>query len=216
MLRLTAMTTKTRANAANTPENRLRILDAAALCFMNTGFEATSVDSIARKIRSTKGRIYYSYPSKTALLIGVMVEGMQRTEEAVQAAYDSTTDPFPRLSQMAKAHALLVMQALPYHVVTMDALDRHRRKAITPAQRNAINQILRQRDRYEERFTQVILDGIEAGIFRKVDPSLATKALFGALNSTALWYRPRRGQTAQEIEALAESVVSVTLNGIVA
>lgn len=210
------MSTKVRANAANTEENRLRILDAAAVCFMAAGYEATTVDSIARQIRSTKGRIYYSFPSKTALLIGVMEEGMQRTGNAVLAASRISADPLPRLKAMAKAHALLVMEALPYHVVTMDGLERHRRRAMTASQRTAIGQILRQRDRYEEMFTAVIAEGMERGIFRAVDASLATKALFGALNSTALWYRPRRGQSPEEIAALADTLVSVAVHGIVA
>ena len=210
------MSTKVRANAANTEENRLRILDAAAACFMAAGYEATTIDSIAKRLKSTKGRIYYSYPSKAALLIGVMQEGMQRAEDAVRAAAAVPAEPLPRLEAMASAHALLVMRALPYHVVTMDGLERHRRRAMTASQRTAISQILRQRDRYEDMFTQVIAEGVEEKVFRPVDAALTTRALLGALNSTALWYRPRRGQSPAELAALAESIISITVRGIVA
>lgn len=216
MLVLISMSTKVRANAANTEENRLRILDAAAQCFMVAGYEATTIDTVAKQIRSTKGRIYYSYPSKAALLIGVMQEGMQRAEDAVRAANVATADPLSRLEAMASAHALLVMQALPYHVVTMDGLERHRRRAMTVSQRSAITQILRQRDRYEDMFTQVIAEGVEQNVFRAVDPALTTRALLGALNSTALWYRPRRGQSSDDLAALAASIISITVRGIVA
>ena len=210
------MSTKVRANAANTEENRLRILDAAAYCFMASGYEATTIDSIAKRIGSTKGRIYYSYPSKAALLIGVMQEGMQRAEDAVRSAAIGHAEPLARLEAMVGAHALLVMQALSYHVVTMDGLERWRRRAMTASQRSAVTAILRQRDRYEEMFTQVIAEGVAQQVFRTLDPALTTRALLGALNSTALWYRPRHGQSTTDLATLANNIISITLHGIVA
>ena len=47
------------------------ILMAAADCFMERGYSATSVDDVARRLGATKGRIYHHFPSKSALFAGV-------------------------------------------------------------------------------------------------------------------------------------------------
>ena len=41
-----------------TPARR-EILDAAAECFMEQGFHATSIDAVARRMGATKGRVYH-------------------------------------------------------------------------------------------------------------------------------------------------------------
>ncbi|MGD9915173.1 MAG: TetR/AcrR family transcriptional regulator [Rhizobiaceae bacterium] len=44
--------------------SRADILRTAALCFMERGYYATSIDDVARKLGATKGRIYHHFPSK--------------------------------------------------------------------------------------------------------------------------------------------------------
>ena len=55
------------ANEALLSEPRQAILDAAALCFMERGFNATSIDDIARRLSATKGMVYHYFSSKAEL-----------------------------------------------------------------------------------------------------------------------------------------------------
>ena len=48
-------------NEALVNEPREAILDAAALCFMERGFNATSIDDIARRLSATKGTVSYTH-----------------------------------------------------------------------------------------------------------------------------------------------------------
>src|SRR3546814_7359817 len=57
------------------------ILQVAAECFMEQGFNATSIDDVARRMNATKGRIYHYYASKTDLFFEINREGMDRSEE---------------------------------------------------------------------------------------------------------------------------------------
>ena len=47
--------------------SRSAILEAAARCFHERGYAATSIDDVARALNSTKGRIYHHFESKADL-----------------------------------------------------------------------------------------------------------------------------------------------------
>ena len=55
---------------------RREILEAAAACFMEQGFHATSIDVVARRMGATKGRVYHHYQSKVDLFFDVHRLGM--------------------------------------------------------------------------------------------------------------------------------------------
>ncbi len=57
------------------PERYEEILAAAAQCFSQQGFAATSIDSVARFLGSTKGRVYHYFPSKLDLFNAVRDRG---------------------------------------------------------------------------------------------------------------------------------------------
>jgi AcrR family transcriptional regulator len=65
--------------ADDSNDNRSRILDAAATEFMNAGFDATSIDDIARRIGQTKGLIYYHFRSKIDIFPAVYERGSGRS-----------------------------------------------------------------------------------------------------------------------------------------
>ena len=62
--------------ALNAHEPRFEILEAAAACFEERGFASTSIDDVARRLGSTKGRIYHHFSSKTDLFAAVFRAGM--------------------------------------------------------------------------------------------------------------------------------------------
>ena len=88
-----------------TPARR-EILKAAAECFMEQGFHATSIDVVARRMGATKGRVYHHYPSKIDLFFDVHQLGMDLLFDAVAPAMQSRGDPLQVLAAMMKAHAM--------------------------------------------------------------------------------------------------------------
>src|SRR3954471_12026127 len=67
-------------------DKKQEILAKAAECFMEQGFHATTIDDVARRLGSTKGRIYHHYASKTDLFFDVHREGMDRLFRAIVPA----------------------------------------------------------------------------------------------------------------------------------
>lgn len=53
-------------------ETRERILDAAARLFHEQGFHATGISTVLREAKVQSGSLYYFFPSKEALLSGVL------------------------------------------------------------------------------------------------------------------------------------------------
>ena len=77
---------------------RREILEAAAECFMEQGFHATSIDVVARRMGATKGRVYHHYQSKVDLFFDVHRLGMDLLFEAVAPALKTAGDPLQVLA----------------------------------------------------------------------------------------------------------------------
>jgi hypothetical protein len=50
--------------------------------------------------------------------------------------------------------------------------------------------VVRKRDRYEHAFRDIVKAGVRTGEFVDCDVTLVVRAILGALNWTARWYRP--------------------------
>lgn len=73
------MLQKTQESAAGT--RRARILDAAARCFVRTGFHRTTMQDVALEAEMSPGNLYRYFPSKAAI-----VEGLAERDGAELAA----------------------------------------------------------------------------------------------------------------------------------
>src|SRR5262249_34542318 len=74
--------------------------------------------------------------------------------------------------------------------------------------------IVKKRDAYEALVRKIIVDGMRSGVFRRVDAGLVTRAILGAINWTARWYRPEGPQTVGEVaSAYSEYLVRGLLRG---
>lgn len=205
---------KLRANSSNTPERRSQILDAAAECFMLNGYEATTVDEIAALIGSTKGLIYYSYKSKAELFFAVYKQAMEFTIDGVAPIVNLELDSFEKMRTMCETHILLLMDTFAYHVVSKQGIETHLPRALTPAQRRVLRDLISLRDRYEKMFADVIEEGVNTAAIRAVNASLAAKTILGALNGISTWYRPREGETAAERQRVAAEVADIVVRGL--
>lgn len=189
------------------PQRQVELLDAAAHAFTEMGFAATTIDSVADLIGVTKGSVYYYYRSKTDLFFAVHRRAMQLNLDTVTPlAEDAGASPPQRLWNMAHAHTHLMMAHLPYQRVTVQGVELHLAGRTTANQRAELEELVRQRDRYESLFRSVVEAGMATGDFRRGPPALQVKPLLGALNWTTMWYRPRAGESEADREAIARDI----------
>ncbi|MBA8841144.1 TetR/AcrR family transcriptional regulator [Ochrobactrum sp. RH2CCR150] len=190
------------------------ILETAAQCFMEQGFSTTSIDDVARRMGSTKGRIYHYYSSKTDLFFDVHREGMDRLFKAVEPVMTLNGSGLHRLEEMLMAHALAMMNNVAFEAVVVQGVHMHKLAATTPDQRRTLNELISIRRRFEDLFKQVIREGIEDGSIRQVDVSVAAKAVLGAINWLSIWYQPRSVETETDRVALAKEIVGIQIRGL--
>ncbi len=192
----------------------IEILTAAAESFMEHGFHASSIDEVARRIGSTKGRVYHYYRSKTDLFFDVHREGMRRNFDAVRPAMKQKGSGAHRLALMLKQHALSMMENLPFETVVVQGVHMHRLGATTPDQRRVLAELMTIRDDFEALFKTVTYEGVEDGSLHTSDVSVSVKTALGAINWVAVWYRPRMGETRDDREILAEKIVNGLMDGL--
>lgn len=75
--------------------SREKILAAALHLFAHKGYEATSIESIAKKARISKGLIYNYFRSKKEILIAIFDDAMKMGEDMVMGQMD-IKDPLLR------------------------------------------------------------------------------------------------------------------------
>ncbi|SPL61710.1 Transcriptional regulator, TetR family [Ochrobactrum soli] len=181
---------------------------------MEQGFSTTSIDDVARRMGSTKGRIYHYYSSKTDLFFDVHREGMERLFKAVEPVMTLNGSGLYRLEEMLTAHALAMMNNVAFEAVVVQGVHMHKLAATTPDQRRTLNELISIRRRFEDLFKQVIREGIEDGSIRHVDVSIAAKAVLGAINWLSIWYQPRSVDTDADRIALAKEIVGIQIKGL--
>jgi AcrR family transcriptional regulator len=162
------------------PDNRRTLLlDEAARLFGARGYDSTSMRDIATAVGMLPGSLYYHFPSKEDLLVAVYTIGMEQMRDAVLAAIAGETDPWDRLEAAAAAHLGTLLDKSGYAAAVV---------ADWPSPASSVRaELVRQRDRYEETFRDLVAD---LPLGPRQDRQFLRLALLGALNWTLAWYRP--------------------------
>jgi len=79
-------------------DTKTRILDTAARLFHEQGFNGTGIATILREADVNSGSLYHIFPSKEALLVGVLERYTELLHPVVMAPVEAkTTDPIGRV-----------------------------------------------------------------------------------------------------------------------
>lgn len=191
--------------------SKSEILDAAAYCFMTLGAETASVDDIAHRLGSTKGRIYHHFSSKGALLFAVQLRAAGFTHRAVEAVIDPNLPAVETLDQMSRSHVYAVLSSLPYHKVILQTYTGGRAKAITEVERALQCKVREGQRQYESLFRAEVARGIAEDSFASRNLTVAVAGLLLILNSPVFWFRPERGASKDFIDTIARDVSGMAL-----
>ena len=108
------MQKKAALNAQLRFDNRLNLLDVAALRFCARGYHGTSMRDIASDVGIKAGSIYYHFESKSELLIAVHEEGIRLITSLVSAAILTANTPRNRLQVAMVAHLQEILSGSDY------------------------------------------------------------------------------------------------------
>ena len=139
-----------RADAAR---NRAKIVAAAKEAFSEIGL-ATQMEDVARRAGVGVGTVYRHFPTKDALVEGLIVDKMERLAEAAQEALDSDADPW-------EAFSSLLWRCAEYHL-----RDKALAQVVATAPQTAWQNAAEQQTQLGERMGRVLARAQEAGQVR--------------------------------------------------
>jgi AcrR family transcriptional regulator len=184
------------------PYNLDAILDVAVRVFRERGYDGSTLDDVARAAGITKASIYYHVRSKEELL----ARGVGRALDALFAVLD---EPPAKRGRAAERLKYIVHRTIE---ITVDELPEValllRVRGNTPVERR----IMERRREFDH-----LIGGVMRNAQRQLDlrddvePRLATRLLFGMLNSITEWYRPGGGLDAPEV---AEAIFKMAFEGL--
>jgi AcrR family transcriptional regulator len=163
---------------------RERILAAALKLFAHEAYQAVTMDRVAVAAGVAKGTLYLYFPSKDALYLGVLSDGL----DTAYRTYMASADPkLPVVERMRRSIAVMV----EFYDQRRDFLQFFATEE--PRLSEARNRIIEgSRERGFNFFATLIEEGIRIGVFTRVDPRHATFAIQGAIRSLLLYYGPSR------------------------
>jgi AcrR family transcriptional regulator len=192
------------------PDGRLAVLEAASRAFMIGGYGGTSIDEIADRLGSTKGRVYHYYRSKADIFLDIHRNVVSWMLLEIEVIASRPSEPDERLHSLAVRHVEMILERLPAARVALQSLGDY--VGTNRRQHTVIAEVKGLRDRYEEVFTSTIEEGVAAGLLRPVNPQVAVKPLLGALNWTAMWFEP--DEHGISVVQLADEVGTFVVEGL--
>lgn len=193
---------------------RQEILLNAAECFMERGFHATSIDDVARRMNATKGRIYHYYASKIDLFFDIHREGMTLLFAAVEPAQKTVGNGLTVLTTMLHAHAMAMLEHHAYESVVVQGVQLHRFGALTPQQRETLDELIAARHRFENIFKKQAELAKADGSLGDLNTSIAVKTMLGGLQWSLIWYRPEVDSSFETRKYLADQMVRTLVQGL--
>ncbi|MGW7078871.1 TetR/AcrR family transcriptional regulator [Streptomyces sp. NPDC054871] len=184
-----------------TPETLLTV---AVRIFNERGYDGTSMEHLSKAAGISKSSIYHHVSGKEELLrravsraldglFGILAEEHARVGTAVQ-----------RLEHVTRRTVEVLIAELPYVTLLL------RVRGNTDTERWAMER----RREFDQQVADLLKEAVADGDLRSdVELRLATRLLFGMINSIVEWYRPdARG--ASSGEQVADAVVQLAFAGL--
>ena len=178
------------------------VLRVAIELFNQQGYDATSMGDLARELGLTKSAIYHHVPSKEHLLERALDEALGELTAALDTvAADPSYSPEQRLRAAVRSSVVVLAEHLPAVTLLL------RVRGNTPAEQHA----LARRREIDHRLAEMVREAADTGAIRAdVDPLLASRLVFGMVNSMTEWLRD-----GSDGAALADTVTSLAFDGLV-
>jgi AcrR family transcriptional regulator len=195
-----------RRSGSHGPTTQEAIRRAGLTLIYRHGYDGMTLRSLAAEVGLQAGSLYNHFPTKQALLAGLIVEHLDtllaRTDAALARA---PSDPPGRLAAFVAHH-------VTYHIERREEVfvANFELRSLEPENYRAVVALRRQ---YEARLIAILEAGLAAGCFRLADVRVSAYAVLAMLTGACTWYRPTGRLNRADVIALHTELV---LNGCIA
>lgn len=176
------------------------LLDTAVTVFIERGYEATSMDTLAERLGVTKSAIYHHVRSKVELLELALDRALDGLFAVLADAGEGPA--IDRLESVVRGSVRVLTAELPFVTLLL------RVRGNSEVEAKALGR----RREFDRAVTALVRACVAEGSVRPdVDPALTSRLLFGTVNSLTEWYRPDGGLSADD---LADGLVTTLFSGL--
>ncbi|MCT2589108.1 TetR/AcrR family transcriptional regulator [Streptomyces sp. N2-109] len=186
-----------------TPDTLLAV---AVRVFNERGYDGTSMEHLSRAAGISKSSIYHHVTGKEELLRRAISRALDELFALLEEPAALRGRAVDRLEHVTRRTAEVLMADLPYVTLLL------RVRGNTDTERWA----MARRREFDQQVAALLKQAAAEGDLRTdVDPRLATRLLFGMINSLVEWYRPdRSGHGGHTKDEVAEAVVRTAFAGL--
>lgn len=157
------------------------VLGHALVAFEETGYHATTVRDLARRLGQTVPAIYYHYENKQAILVALLSYSVDDLLARAKAAIaESDEDPQRQFEQLVRCMVLFTAhrRQLAFLDAEIRSLESENRKAYVA-----------KRDELEALLINAVEAGMRRGLFARGDAHAVARAIITMVRGVANWYR---------------------------
>src|SRR5262245_50469882 len=167
------------------------ILQAAAACFGEQGYRATTLEAVAERLGISRVTLYRYCPSKEELLIRVFERSIAIFQRGLQQICAQDIPPEEKVRQIIR-HQVRILTDHRDFLSVFFSEEGHLPTEM--AQRAKA-----ERRAYDTLIEGVIQEGIAAGRLAPLPPKILSFALLGMCNWLYQWYQPNGPLSAEEV-----------------
>jgi len=179
-------------------ETARRVLKEALTLFAHQGYAAVSMRQIAAECGIQAGALYNHFPTKQAILNGLMINHLEDLLEALQAEH-LPENPAAALETFTRFH-------IRYHIGKPEEvfIAYMELRNLEP---QPYAQVMKLRQRYERVLRRILREGQSEGLFRLDDVPVTAMSIISMMTGVNTWYRYGGRLEAAEIEEIYVNMI---------
>ena len=175
----------------DTISRKEQIIKASAKLFRQKGFEAASMRDLAKELGIEAASLYSHIKSKDELLETICFRMADELLKAIDEVNDVYFNAEEKLASAIKNHVKIITGDMDSSTVFLREWRR--------LPEDKIKDFIKLRNKYEDGFTQILINGENENVFEAPDKKFAVLTILSAVNWIIEWYKPKGSMTPDEI-----------------
>jgi len=161
------------------PDKRTSILEAAEKLFSELGYEGTSTRQIAKEAGANMAMINYYFGSKDGVFLEIMTNRIEGFSAQLAIINQEKISVLEKLMQVIEEYARRILGNIAFHRMMHRELSLSQRPEIYCRLKDSMTSNLNV-------IEQIVNEGIQSGMFRKVDVRMVIASIMGTITNVAI------------------------------